>query len=359
MKVLFVSQMLGVAAYRGKLGELARHVEVAAVIPNDSEPEPRGKRPYRLIHAPLIPFGHVQLRWFMGARRILQAERPDLVHIEDEPFSLVAFDWARIARGMRIPYLFFTWQNIFKRYPFPVRNMERFVHAGGVGAIVGNAEAESVLRRKGFYKPVRRIPQVGVDPERFQPPADAPAKDRPFTVGFIGRLVPEKGLDGLLTAFGSLPADMRLRFVGDGRWKRTLERQRKLQPQLARRIELRKAVPSRRVAEQLHEIDVLVLPSLTRPNWKEQFGRILIEAMAAGVPVVGSDSGELPHVIADAGRVVPEGDVKALERALLELRDDHAGRGELIARGRKRVLEHFTHGIVADQTAAFYKDLLG
>ena len=67
-------------------------------------------------------------------------------------------------------------------------------------------------------------------------------------------------------------------------------------------------MPSTLVPERLRTFSVLVQPSLTRRNWKEQFGRALMEAMACGVPVVGSASAEIPNVVGDAGLVVPEGD---------------------------------------------------
>ena len=76
-------------------------------------------------------------------------------------------------------------------------------------------------------------------------------------------------------------------------------------------------------------LDCLALPSLTRPNWKEQFGRVLVEAMACQVPVVGSDSGEIPNLVGDAGLIVPEGDAAALAAALRRLRDDAVLRASL------------------------------
>ncbi len=109
---------------------------------------------------------------------------------------------------------------------------------------------------------------------------------------------------------------------------------------------------------RLGELDVLVLPSLTRPNWKEQFGRVLIEAMACGVPVIGSSSGEIPYVIGDAGLIAAEGNVAALRASLQRLAGDRALRTELAARGRRRVLERFTHEHVARQTMTVYREIL-
>ncbi len=92
------------------------------------------------------------------------------------------------------------------------------------------------------------------------------------------------------------------------------------------------------VPRALAEIDTLAAPSLTQPHWKEQFGRVLIEAMACGVPVVGSDSGEIPQVVGDAGLIVPEGDVAALRAALLHLAEDSSLCERLAHAGRARVL---------------------
>ena len=76
------------------------------------------------------------------------------------------------------------------------------------------------------------------------------------------------------------------------------------------------------MARYLARMSVLVLPSLTTARWKEQFGRVLIEAMALGVPVIGSDSGEIPWVIGDAGLVFPEGNSAVLRERLRALFHD-------------------------------------
>jgi glycosyltransferase involved in cell wall biosynthesis len=109
----------------------------------------------------------------------------------------------------------------------------------------------------------------------------------------------------------------------------------------------------------LAALDCLVLPSRTTAHWKEQFGRVLIEAMACGVPVVGSSSGAIPTVIGDAGRVFPEGDFAALGRELTALSLDGALRSELGGRGRAWVLASYSQGRIVAETVAFYRKLLG
>ena len=176
-------------------------------------------------------------------------------------------------------------------------------------------------------------------------------------MGYIGRIVPEKGIGILLRAAAQLDGDWRLRLVGGGSARGETE-------SLARSLGISEKVafigqlPSTDLPDQYRKLDALVLPSLTRPNWKEQFGRVLVEAMAGGVPVIGSDSGAIPGVIGDAGLIVPEGDVEALAAALRDLREMPALRSELIERGRARFLAHFTHERIAEATVDVYKVLL-
>jgi glycosyltransferase involved in cell wall biosynthesis len=105
-------------------------------------------------------------------------------------------------------------------------------------------------------------------------------------------------------------------------------------------------------------MDVLAAPSQTTPRWREQFGRMLVEAFACGVPVVGSDSGEVPFVIADAGLVLPEHDEAAWSRGLAELLDNPARRAELAERGRGHA-QQFAWPAVARKHLEFFESVLG
>jgi glycosyltransferase involved in cell wall biosynthesis len=105
-------------------------------------------------------------------------------------------------------------------------------------------------------------------------------------------------------------------------------------------------------------VDVLVLPSRTTPRWKEQFGRVLVEAMACETPVIGSDSGEIPYVIGRDGLIFPEDDIDALAAHLRSLQEDAALRRELGRRGRQRVLANYTQARIARATAEVYRQML-
>ena len=108
----------------------------------------------------------------------------------------------------------------------------------------------------------------------------------------------------------------------------------------------------------IRALDALVLPSRTMAVWAEQFGHVLIEAMAAGVPVIGSSSGAIPEVIGDAGLIFPEDDVGSLRRQLSWLLGDEALRKTLVHRGHERVRTRYTHAVIARAQRDIYVRLL-
>jgi glycosyltransferase involved in cell wall biosynthesis len=267
---------------------------------------------------------------------------------------------ARLKKRFGYRLAFFTWENILRRAGFP--GLERLNLRRCDGAIAGSAEAAGVLRHKEFRGPVCVTPQLGLDPEFFKPARDDRLRLRQslgltsFTIGFIGRWVEAKGVWTLLHAVRDMP-DVQLALVGGGPLGPAIESWM-TDNHLESRLRLIASVPHEAIVQYINALDVLVLPSLTTPTWKEQFGHVLIEAMACGVPVVGSNSGAIPDVIGAAGLVFPEGDVAALRAALTRLRDDAHERERLGAAGRARVLERFTHARIAAAHAEFLRSLL-
>ena len=127
---------------------------------------------------------------------------------------------------------------------------------------------------------------------------------------------------------------------------------------LSRSTRLLPGVPHSDVPDLLAAIDVLTLPSRTLPRSKEQFGRVLIEGMAAGCVVIGSDSGAIPEVIGDAGLVFPENDVEGLAAALRRVLGDPGLAASLRAAGRRRVKERYTWDAVAARIVECYRRLV-
>ncbi len=358
-----------VGAYQRKLEEIAARpgMELTVAVPPAWRDE-RGwtrlerayVRGYELVVEPVRFNGSFHLHYYPRLGRLIERVRPELVHLDEEPYNLATWHAQRLARRCGARTVFFSWQNLLRRYPWPFSAMERQVLQRSAAGIVGNQEAVGVWRAKGYRGPLRVIPQFGVDPELFKPDpaARADADARPFVVGYAGRLVREKGVDLLLRAAAQLPPDVHVRLVGAGPEQAALARLGE-RLGLGERLTMAPLVASTEMPRMLAALDCLVLPSRSRPNWKEQFGRVLIEAMACGVPVVGSTCGEVPNVIGEAGLVFAEEDVAGLAEHLRALRDAPALRADLAARGRARVLARYTQKRVAEETVGVYEEVIG
>ena len=223
--------------------------------------------------------------------------------------------------------------------------------------IVGNQASGEVWRGKGYTGRLQVIPQFGVDAEAYKPTRRQDS-GRVFTIGSANRrLVPEKGVDLLLRAAAELPGVWRIAIAGEGPERPLLE---KLATQLGirQRVQFDGNISSAEMPNYLHQLDALVLSSRTLPNWKEQFGRILVEAMACGVPVIGAESGEIPHVIGQAGLTFPEDDVAALRHQLQTLMQSETLRKELAEKGRQHMLANYTQAQIAAQTVSVYREMM-
>jgi len=366
MRVAVVSHTYMVQANRGKLEALIRlpGFEALLIVPRAWRHRDTGQRFYAQSKES-GPVPVVALRgWSLGSGslvtyspvalwRLLRSYRPDLVHLEEEPWSFAAFEMVLICGLCRIPLTFFTWENIDRRHHWPFGLIRRRVFQRAKAAVVGNREAKAILEKDGFPRPVTVLPQLGVDTSTFHPPAAR--VERSAVVGYLGRLVQQKGLLLLLEAFSRLSSEVRLLIVGTGPLKGEILRRAKVLG-LDGRVDLREGVTHREVPKYLTRMSVLVLPSLTTAKWKEQFGHVLVEAMASGVPVIGSSSGAIPEVIGDAGLVVPEGNVEELAAGLRRLISAPEQRAELAARGLARVFAEYTNDSVARRLAAFWED---
>ena len=361
-----ISKACLVGAYQTKLEEIARHedVRLTVIVPPVWQ-DPAGPvhlermhtEGYQLLVDPLRFNGQFHTYYFPRLKKRLAALRPDILHIDEEPYNLAT--WLALRQGKRVgaKTVFFSWQNINRQYPFPFNLMEKQVLAGVDYALMGNQAAVEVWHAKGYRGPQRVIPQFGVDVQRLVPPAERDP-GRGFVIGVANRrLVPEKGMDLLLQAAAELPGIWRLHIAGDGPERPYLQ-QLAQRLGIADRVQFDGAISSAQMPAYLQQMDVLVLSSRTTPRWKEQFGRVLVEAMACEVAVVGADSGEIPHVIGDAGLIFPENDADALHAQLKRLLQSPALRDELGRRGRERVLQQYTQEQIAAQTVTVYREMM-
>jgi glycosyltransferase involved in cell wall biosynthesis/GT2 family glycosyltransferase len=255
----------------------------------------------------------------------------DVIDIHEEPFALATAEvlLLRRLRRQRAPYVLYSAQNIDKRYPPPFRWLERWALRHAAALSVCNTEAGRICERKGFPGAATLIP-LGVDTQRFSPDPEVQVRDVPV-IGYVGRLAPHKGINVLLEAVARLDRAT-VRIAGAGPEGAAL-RARVAGLGIGDRVELVGSVGQDRLPDFYRGLDVLAVPSLPTPGWLEQFGRVVVEAMACGVPVVASDTGALPDVVGDAGLLVPPGDPEALATALQSVLEDDATRGELSRRG--------------------------
>jgi glycosyltransferase involved in cell wall biosynthesis len=300
---------------------------------------------------------------YAGLARAMEGQW-DLVHAWEEPYVAAGAQIAAaVPAGSR--FVVSTFQNLDKQYPWPLSAFERSTMARANGWIPFGRLVQSVLEQRPAYagKPSRIIPP-GVDLDAFKPDAAAGAAvradlgwtDSVPVVGFMGRFEPQKGIDTLCDALDRARAPWQALFVGGG----TLEpRLREFERRHAPRVRVVKGVAHADVPRWLNAMTMLCAPSLTTPRWREQFGRMLIEAMACGVPVAGSDSGEIPFVIGDAGTIVAEGDVAKWTAAIEGLLGDAAARARSSAAGLDRARTHFGWPSVARAHLAWFEELLG
>jgi len=363
VRVVMVSKALLPAAYRGKLAALARQpdLDLIAIAPpvwRDRRGivrlEPGPTPGYRFIVTPIAFNGRYHWYFYPQLGRLLAELRPDVVHVDEEPYNLAGWQGMRLARRVGARACFFAWQNLRRAYPPPFCWFERDCYRLAGHAIAGNHEAAQVLRAKGYTGPLSIIPQFGIDPDQFAPKTLPPAS--PFVIGYAGGLIAEKGIETLLKAVAGLSGEWELRLAGEGEARGRLQ-QLAAALGVAERVRFLPRLPSTAMPDFYRGLHVLVLPSIAQPNWKEQFGRVLIEAMGCAVPVIGSDCGEVPRVIGEAGLLFQAGDDRQLQALLARLQTDPALRRELGERGRQRVLERYTHAAVARATFAVYAAL--
>jgi glycosyltransferase involved in cell wall biosynthesis len=301
---------------------------------------------------------HIQL-FAYDPRPIIKALRehqPHLIDLSHEPYSVACAQLLTLCGWFapRVPIVMQTNQNILHKYPPPFNWLEQRAFRHVKGAYACSETVVEVLRAKGFDKPAPIVP-FGVNTEAFRPPLPGTKKaDGPLTIGFVGRMLPGKGLGVLADALAEIRAlPWKLLMVGDGPVREEFE-QKLRAASLMDRAEFTGAISFDQVPKLFHQMDVMVLPTETTARIREQFGRVLVEAMASAVPVIGSTCGAIPEVISDAGLVFTERNSSELADALRRTLTDEALRNRMAAAGLERVKE-YSWDRVAEKTYDLYQ----
>jgi L-malate glycosyltransferase len=367
------------------LSQLEPGIEVTVVVPKRWKPggvqnkiietQYRDEGTFRIVPISNFSQNHQGLLTFGADLISLMREfRPNIIQVEQGSRGLAYTQAIALNQllGLKAKNVFFTWWNLPYELKLPIAFLEKYNLNHSHGIISGNQDGAEILRQRGYKKPIKVMPQLGIDENIFapipQPELAAKLGIQPgeFVVGFVGRFVQEKGLLTLLDALSSLKdKPWKLLLLGRGPLQADLM-QKAGENNIKERIILIESVSHEEVAKYINLMSTLVLPSettynfktLTSVGWKEQFGHVLIEAMACQVPVIGSNSGEIPHVIGDAGLIFPEGDATAFANCLTQLMENSEFAENLGQMGYQKAMAQYTNKALAKQQLEFYQELV-
>ena len=365
LRVLFISHAYVVGVNQGKLAAIAQHAEVGLLAPKTWQSKGWNRAialetPYPSIktYPGSILFsgrGGAYLYNPLRIWQVLHQFKPDILQAEVEVFSLCALEMALWSRVTKIPLVIFAWENMDRRL-FLRQWIKKFVLKTAPLIIVGNSDGKQVLEKWNYQGCVEVMPQIGVDEQLFTPKVSQRNKPE-INIGFLGRIVPEKGIDLLIKAASQLKQqDLNFKLVicGSGPSKPLLQQQAEQQG-VADCLVWRDAVPHAQVPQEIENFDILVLPSRTVNSWKEQFGHVLIEAMAIGIPTVGSTCGEIPNVINHPELTFEEENTEELAAILSRLIREQEFRDAMGQYCFSRAHEHYTHERIAQRSVTLWE----
>lgn len=366
MKLLIISHSCALPINQQFYAELERQTNWQLTIVTPSKwkahgkfqiPEPWSDYQGQLLDIPVWRSGSIKGHIYHSTFiRLLQEIEPDFIYVHQEPYAIVTAQ-IYLANSFSInkPIAFFTWQNILIRYSVIFRQIEKLVYNNSSIAFTGSHSAAEILRKKGYQGPCAMLP-AGIDmdiytssPQARELQGKLRATENEVIIGYVGRIVSQKGLKTLLHALEKIQElPWRLVMVGTGEYN-TEFKQIANALKLNHRISYVGYIPYTEVTLYLSAFDLLVLPSETQPNWKEQFGRVIIESMACNTPVIGSSSGEIPYLIESTGGglTFPEAQPRALAEQLSKLITDQNLRLSLGEQGRQVVAQSYTNSSLA------------
>jgi glycosyltransferase involved in cell wall biosynthesis len=375
LRVLFISHTYVVGVNQGKLDAIANveGVKVGLLTPTNWKAQEWNKflpleRPYphiQIYSAPVLFTGRVggyfYAPWVVW--KVLQDFKPDIVQVEEEVFSLCAFESAILARMTGKPMVVFGWENQLRQLPFARWKTCQFVLATASAIIPGNQDGADIMKKWDYQGLLEVMPQMGVDPHFFSKDLRSAAIDTAvFRIGFLGRLVHSKGIDLIFAAVAQLRdrgINSQIILCGSASAEDEAVLHKLAEDlQIAEMVIWRGGFPHSQAPIELSQFDVLVLPSRSLATWKEQFGHVLIEAMAMGIPVVGSSCGEIPNVIGRDDLVFPEENVDSLANILARLIEDTQWRKEAGTYGMERVYQLYTHEKIAQRLVSLWRTIL-
>lgn len=324
---------------------------------------------------------------FPGGISLLYRTLGDPQYLSGLEKTLVGFDIAHVAetgsgysfqaikakeKGLVKKVVVTVWENIpFLGEEKPKRKaIRQFVLANADHFLAVGKGAQKALLMEGAKKEKITVIPMGIDLKKFKPASKdwqlakiLGIKKDDLVVLSVGRLVWEKGFFDLLYTAKRLVTDQKVKdknlkfvLIGQGPEKENLV-------SLVKRLGLKKRVVFTsylsyyQMSRVYNLADVFVLASIPIATWQEQFGMVLAEAMASGLPIVATKTGEIPNVVGQAGILVPPGDWRRLTEGLKKIILDQRYRRILAQRSRERAEKQFDHLMVARKIEKVYQEL--
>jgi glycosyltransferase involved in cell wall biosynthesis len=379
-RLLVVGPTYAIATNRRKLWALAENFEVTCATsrldggtifgrPAQDFEEQESPEPIELQRFSMVPSSRQNTRMFyQGLARLFNSNHFDYILVDNEPWGFIKWQVWLLSRLFQPKAVFgeFSWENV-ERPGFKGFLLSLSYRLSGLVddyIVCGNQACHQVFLKYGAgRRPTLVAPQLGVDTGLYRPASAAErlalrkGQEIPanvLLVGYCGRFSPEKGILELCGAVYSLRQqypELHLALLGDGPCREQLAAGNDSW------IHLLPPRPHFEVPDFLRSLDVFVLPSKPlRTNgrvWEEQFGHVLVEAMACRVATIGSNSGAIPEVLGDSRAIFPHSNTAGLIDLLRKLIEAERFRSELAEQQYRRTRKHFSHQAVAQTYADF------
>lgn len=327
--------------------------------------------PFPVVLGKVAGKGYAQRGFYLtGLIRAFRQSRPEVILMMEEGFSFFALQ-VMIVRWFLFPHISIIFYNnhiaSFKKFIYrlgPLYSiLSRMIIPRMTAAFCINSKSVIPLKEIKFSGPI--IEQFyGVNDTLF---VEINKHDARAKLGleygeviflFAGRLVELKGVQDLIDAFAQLQHQrpnqtLRLLIVGRGDYESVLRQ--KVQSLHLSGVEFRDIVPQEEMPYYIAAADAMVLPSRTEID--EQFGRVNVEAMFAGTPIIASNSGGIPDVIGDAGYIFQAGDINSLLDAMIQFLDNPTITKQQVQRGKERAKRRFSMEAFADAVILMLEQL--
>lgn len=301
-----------------------------------------------------------------GLSRVLRGA--EVIHAA-EVFFTMSYQAFQVAQRTNVPLVVTVSENLpsmGETHPIRARRKRCVAHAADCLIAITESTRRMLILEGNKPEKIKIVPWV-VDLNRFHASRISSSwarklglTEQDFVVLFVGRFIPEKGILELLATVPELlqrHPDRKLRFVffGEGPLEHEI---RGMANRYPKAIRIHSFVPYEELPDIHRLATVFVLPS--KPGYKiaEQFGFVLIESMATGVPVLTTSAGSIRDVVGESALVVPPGNSTELLQALDQLIGSDELRHRLGAAGLERVRTHNDAALIAGRLELIYQDAL-